>query len=988
MSRSSPMTTDCAGAAPSSAAATSAAAPAPLAVESDFYNAYPWCLNPHPTVGEVVGYLTVEIDKLQTAPDDWRADAAATNVYLLGCALLNSLDEHLRGRTLRLPRLLAARGAARGARWLAEQTRAAFKRKSLEALTQWRARWLNALVALLRETIIAPNPQQALIAQRGLELANCLARPLPNGLRIEQISVPSPFQRLDLTPWDAVELGRNFIARYPDRRARILLLGLRTSGSYFAPLIHALLLSEGYSQVCLTTLQPDKGAGKYEQAELARCAGQNYVALIVDDPPLSGGTIFLAFDIARRAGFSADRVKALAPTHPAGRDWRLGVPDDALISLAPERWRILQTLEPSVVEARLREYFCDRECLDVRIVQSERAAQYNAELAQSSSAGRGGRLKRIYELRLRFRDGREETRFVIAKSVGWGWLSYRAFLIGERLAEFAPPLIGLRDGILYSQYLPQDSLARSAPSSRAEKIAAAASYVAARVRRLGLQSNPLLGAGEQRHHNGLRLLGDALSRAYGGPIIGALARPRLARKLRETPCPSPTLIDGKMEAGEWIEGPSGPLKTDYEQHGLGKAMLNIVDPAYDLADVIMSFELSREEEQSLLAQYRAASGDGGVEQRLFPAKMLAGLWALSGAGDAIRAGRSAPGGRQGAHERFMRAWNFLTVETARRSGANLPPAPISWRAPLLFLDIDGVIDRRLFGFPMTSAAGLEALALLRRHGVSVALNSARSLGEVKDYCAAYGFAGGVAEYGACLWDATKSISRPLISDQAFAQLATLREYLRTLPGVYLDERHHYSIRAFVYRDKPKGRLASFAEALHSYPIGDGAVGPASGPIIRDAIAALKLDLLSVKQTSIDTTITARSCDKGAGLVALRDWVLGPQAETIAVGDSIPDLAMFAAAARSFAPANIDCARQAKLLGCQIVARPHQSGLLDIARALVHADGAACAACRQAAPVNLLGDDIFAEVLRSADEGWAMPLLRALRDPATYEILRR
>ena len=81
-------------------------------------------------------------------------------------------------------------------------------------------------------------------------------------------------------------------------------------------------------------------------------------------------------------------------------------------------------------------------------------------------------------------------------------------------------------------------------------------------------------------------------------------------------------------------------------------------------------------------------------------------------------------------------------------------------------------------------------------------------------------------------------------------------------------------------------------------------------------------------------MVAKEVDKGSGLLALRDWVLGADAETIAVGDQEPDLAMFRVATRSFAPANIGCARQARLLGCGIARHAYQRGLLEIARALI------------------------------------------------------
>ena len=54
--------------------------------------------------------------------------------------------------------------------------------------------------------------------------------------------------------------------------------------------------------------------------------------------------------------------------------------------------------------------------------------------------------------------------------------------------------------------------------------------------------------------------------------------------------------------------------------------------------------------------------------------------------------------------------------------------------------------------------------------------------------------------------------------------------------------------------------------------------------------------------------------------------------------------MFRVATRSFAPANISCRRQARLLGCQIASHPYQRGLLEIVRKIVHPDGGHCERC--------------------------------------------
>ena len=115
---------------------------------------------------------------------------------------------------------------------------------------------------------------------------------------------------------------------------------------------------------------------------------------------------------------------------------------------------------------------------------SRRADEFNAGLQSIASDERGVRLKRVFEVQLETPEGEKQTKYVLAKSVGWGWLGYHAFLIGHRLAEYVPPMLGLRDGILYMEWMPQPAVASG--SDRNELLNASASYVAARVRHLNL----------------------------------------------------------------------------------------------------------------------------------------------------------------------------------------------------------------------------------------------------------------------------------------------------------------------------------------------------------------------------------------------------------------------------------------------------------------------------------------------------------------------
>lgn len=937
-----------------------------LPEEVEFYEGYDWSLDPYPTFRASGRLLRAEAEKLARAPNDWRRAEIAVNLYLLAAAMLNCADERLRGPVVKLPRSLAATRPGSVAKRQLEAVLAMFQGGGY--LRAWQMEWTEALHGYLLAFVSGSAELDAAAARLG----TLAVRRLPNDLLRRQIAVPSPFGRLDLTHHDVVALARRLAARVGDRAQPILLVGLRTSGTYFAPLIHAALETMGFAAVAYLTVEPNAGAGRREGKALEKYARRGFLAFLVDDPPDTAGTLLAAFAIARRHGFADADVKALAPRHGGSADWAKDIGAERVVALEPEAWHMRQALEPAHVQGVLAAYFAAQGCTSSAIVDDAQADAINAKLAFAAMGIRGARLKRVFAVRSRSAAGVERTRLVLAKSVGWGWLGYRAFLAGRRLGGLVPPVLGLRDGVLYVEWVLPPTGQSLEDVSRAGWIEAAAAYAAARSGALALGANPLAGTGQERHHNGLNLLGDALAGASGPAPLALLARARIKRRLRQLACPLPTLIDGEMGRQDWILGPDGLLKADFDRHGLGKAELNVADPAYDLADAALALSLNAQEQSQLVDRYGELTGDGGVRGRLFLHKLLAGLWAMRRAHGQICGGKGDRASQRSAHRDFVRAWDFLTLESARFCGALLQDSgPPSWRAPLVALDIDGVIDARRLGFPCTSLAGVAALATLRRKGYAIALNSARSAGEIEAYCAAYGLAGGVAEYGGYVWDAVAGEGRTLVGAPALRQMEDLRRALENIPGVFLDERHRHSIRAFTYRERPAGLI----ERLKSSGVGDAMVAPISKLAIRRLLDDMGLDLLTFRQTAIDTTVTAKVNDKGTGLIALRDRAIGPQGETIAVGDGHADLAMFRVATRSFAPANIDCAPQAKLAGCQIVGRRHQRGLLQIAESLADLGGASAPVARTQGASD--ADRLACEILAASDRGVGANLLRLL-----------
>lgn len=950
-----------------------------LTEELDFYQSYEWCLNPHITAGEAVRHLEVELAKLAMLPNAWQLEEVLTNIFLFSCGLLNCIDDYLCGRTLRLPRRAARSPVGRTVNRLVETLSGTPWTRSRVA--RWRQQWLSSLNDFLSLMVAPGNSDKGRIVELAQGLGVVLKTTLPVDLQAKRLRIPSPFGHLDLTPNDVLRLGNAFICRFPDRGQPIVLLGLRTSGSYFAPLLRTLFQTRGYRNVELLTVEPKSDVGRRERQVLKRFAARGFWPLIVDDPPRTTRTMLAALDIVQRAGFKPSKVKILAPTHPARLDWLNTLPVDAVITLAPEQWYKRELLDPKAVEIRLTEYFCSQNFTRVSVLASRSAEQLNTHLRPSDE--RGVRLKRVFEVQLETPAGGTQTRYVLAKSVGCGWLGYSAFLAGYQLSGYVPPVFGLRDGILYMEWVPHQTIELG--GERDKLLGAAASYTAARVRRLNL-SGSIADMDLKQSHNGHRVLAQALSNAYG-PF---LMRSRVAAELRrQHQCPLPTLIDGNMRCGEWILALQGPVKADFEHHGMGKTALNVVDPAYDLADTLLNLELSEEEEGKFIRQYIAESGDTTIEQRLFLNKLLAGLWTMNEVQEQLFGAPRDRDAQQHYHSRFMNAWNFLTVQTARRCGSlSHPRTDLRWRAPLVVMDVDGLIDRRVFGFPATTAAGVKALSMLSAHEFSVALNTARSAAEVRDYCKAYSLAGGIAEHGSFLWDGVHRREQILISAEAARQLEELRNHLRQIPGVFLDERHLYSIRAFSYRDRSPERILSRLSSPQSSSIGDGALTPISTHVVHPLLVDLRLDKLAFHHTSIDTTIVAKESNKGTGLTALRDWVLAPGAETIAIGDDEPDLSMFRVASRSFAPSHIACRDQARLLGCWIASSSYQQGLLEIVRRILHPADEPCERCSQAENSMNGADDVFVSAIQAADRKWTANLVSAVCHPSTFNLFVR
>src|SRR2546422_9162009 len=708
--------------------------PAPLAVprsEARFYGRYAWCLNPILSVRELFQRLREELAQAPALELEWQIAETRINLYLFVCAIACTVEDYLARRPPDLSSLVShfpqLRAAASGVAWLLDRAQAVRLAFTDRRIARWQREWERCVDGVCDLLVRESEPtSEAWTALRAALEALSTPR-FPERLWSRRMPLPAAFRNQDLTHYDVIALARGFMTARADPTHPLAVIGLRTAGAYFAPLVKAQLSTVDPSPASWMTIRSKQGLSSQERRRLRALGRADGHVVLVDEPPNSGATLELTLGVLKRCGVSPDRVTILVPRSPARPNWtpmaRAGEHAPHVITLDPPDYHKARLLEPASAAAVIREY-CGS---DVSLVEGAAVRALNAALQARHRDGFHVRRKRVFELQ--GRAGAAAPRRVLAKSVGWGWLGYHAYLAGTRLAGMVPQVIGLRHGLLFTEWVGEPNANRAPPSVSPRTLAA---YVAARARRLRIGEDPCFDDLAYGRSGWTEII-NLLRRAYGRYLNRAKI-PLLHRRLRRFLSPMPALIDGRMRPEDWVANGTALLKADFEHHSFGKTELNVVDPAFDLAGTVFAFELSADAEQQLLDTYVRETGDSTVADRLLLYKLLHGVLAIDGALGGL-ARDSAADARHEWNRRYLAARNFLTWELNRYCGQRLATAAgVTWSRRLLFLDLDGVLDCEVFGFPHTTASGLAALDLLRAHGFSVVINTGRSVADARRYC--------------------------------------------------------------------------------------------------------------------------------------------------------------------------------------------------------------------------------------------------------------
>ncbi|PSH05359.1 MAG: hypothetical protein CXZ00_01300 [Acidobacteria bacterium] len=882
--------------------------------ERRFYERYAWCLNPFQSMSQLFVRLEDELAWFPRLTSDWQRKESRTNLFLLTCAINCTVSDYLAPSLPSFAKLASQFRRARFAiKVLGKVSTSSFRLRSLlfdSAVYHWSEDWKQC-VELSCEILLnedEPNsPKVARLAALSRQLAG---RALPKKLLTMRMQLPSGFRAQDLTHYDVLALAAAFARSHPVCDGTLAIIGARTAGAYFAALMRTRLQRDGWNSAWIS-IRPKGGVSWWERKFLRKTAKRAARVLVVDDYPDTGETIRLMIDLLGDYGVEHRNITVVVPGHEAQRSPQVltgGYADVELVTISPQETYAHRLLAGHTLKPLLEQFLSRALRANLQFVDDQQTTAINQRLESHLQDDFQVHIKRVYAFKTP--ETGDNVRKVLVKGVGWGWLGYHAFLSGTRLQEFVPRVLGLRDGLLFSEWIePPPGGSEIDSNAFSSRVAA---YIAARVKLLPLAEHP--STDQPAFKAGGWYTAAKVLRGVYPPYLRLLKMNALWPALTAFATPQPTFIDGKLNAEEWLSDGKKLLKVDYEHHGFGNPSPNIVDAAYDLALATLQLNLSPEAQARLLDEYIGLTGDVNVRKRFVLHTIISGQLAKEYASFHSPRALSLESRKQ-LEAGHIRAHNFLFCSLSDFCSSEFVQSrPTHWSDRLFFMDLDGVFDRSYLFFPHATASGFAALESLNRQGYSVVLNTGRPAAHVRKYCSSYALSGGIAEYGCVFVDGINKRETVLIDEDSRERLACLRAQLSAAEDIFLDPTYEFAIRAYRLQNGKAVCLpqALVTEALRDFP------------------------QLTSFSSPVDTYIFPVSAGKGSSTEWVMEHFSVPRGATAAIGDSEMDIPMLDSVAKAYVPANASQAMivQTRRNGCTILDTPFQRGLVDAVNCLL------------------------------------------------------
>ncbi|MFN8052395.1 MAG: hypothetical protein U0Q22_13195 [Acidimicrobiales bacterium] len=731
--------------------------------------------------------------------------------------------------------------------------------------------------------------------------------------------IPSCFRSFDQQPADISALVNRFSVATPDRDLPVVVCGVRTSGVHLGGLVVAELRRLGYSRVGFLPLRPEERIDAGQRRTLDTIASRG-VALVIDDPPASGGSIAGVARLLEGQGIPRDRIVLLLATEND---------DDALpatldrwpkVILPWGDWAVHRQLSADAVGVALDELGC--------VVTGLSA------IASPVPVGPGclAPTRREHQ-RVAFaaeRAGRAGT--VLVERTGVGFYGRHAGVVAEALGNLVPEVLGWRDGVLY-QWL--DAGPDVPGEAMADTIAA---YVDARRRALRVTRDltPRLWGRQAVWEVAAELIGAGLGRFDAPmrlPVTNVLVRRALA-------VDSPSIVDGRVAPGRWVANGDGPpVKVEFSEGAFSHRELWTYDPTFDLAAPALTQDGTDHLAADVRQAYEARTGER-IDPERWLLHRLVHIWDRRRHHESTRADV----------ERATGAALWDIIAELLLDDVDREAAPFTgWCG----LDVDGVVETSVLGTTSPGRLGGLSLRALLAHGYRPLLVTGRSIGDVARRSERWGLAGGVAEYGAAMWTPDGPVD--LRTDVQRATVDAMRAAAEAIDGVVVDSDYPHIVRARAVQGSRRGPLADHQ--------------------LRAVLAALPSpDEAWFVVGDDQTDLVPAGIDKGTGVRALLDALADgePGGESkevplaLAVGDSPTDAPLLALGELSLVPAHAD---PSCLVGrARAVDASYQAGLAEaVGRRIGHAPGA-CPRCAPPAGNDRRSSLLLISVREAGDRG--------------------
>jgi adenine/guanine phosphoribosyltransferase-like PRPP-binding protein len=854
-------------------------------------------------------------DLLLTPPDTvtllGRAVAAEqwSDAFLLTAGLLQLIDDALHPDPLQLRRAASflgsrasslARAGGRGAAVAAFLTTAASRTPATRQLLPARSAVVELAARLARMTVTGGSSGRHVadpIEMTALHELLAEATTAAELLRPDVIRLPACFRDFDVHPDDVVLLAERLLEQGLPVTDPVCVVGIRTGGTYLAPLLAATLQTYAGVDVRVLTHRPGHPFLRWERQVLRATTRAGGRVVVVDDPPATGTSLHATLRALAVAGAPEPSTFLALPLFD--HDVPSSLRRYRAAKLPWSAWSVHARLEPTAVAATLSGLLGDDWVVDRCERHEEAAASPPPTVAREHVRAR-------YRVDLRHRAGDTERHELAVEGAGFGFFGGYALAVADALPHRVPRVYGLVDGLLFRDWLPDAATPRNADTLAVT----IAGYVAERSRELPVDADPTW---RMRGREPVwEVCAELLSKPYGwgAPGVRWLLEATTRRLLTHQ---GAIVVDGDTKPSRWLPDPASPghlLKIGFHQGSFSHWGLSCYDPVFDLAGAASQPD-SPAFPRVLRESYEATTGEPVDQER----------WLLYRLGHAWRSGR---------------AGDLLGADVARYSAAavhdflaacyltDLRPAA----GPLCAIDLDGVLETDRLGYACTTPTGMAALRALTAHDHRVVLATGRGLQEAIDRCSAFGLAGAVAEYGTVVYVSgdgredgdggghRTGTATDLRTSQERSLLDRVRRELARR-GATVEPTHHHAVRARV----DGGPLP--AELIASVPV-------LSDPGLR------------LVHGQGQTDITADRLDKGTALARLAQ-TLGTNGVALAVGDTGEDLSMLSRATVARAPANADALVRAS--GVTVTRRAYQAGLAEAVADLIGHRPGGCPRCR-------------------------------------------